>query len=116
MMRAPLNIMELSEIAWRRSSRPTMSSVIDWRVGMSNALISPMVNARQMISHTWIMCSSVSTARIADWIIAALWVISRNFRRSTRSATIPPNGVMKNTGMVEQNDTMPSSSLECVRS
>ncbi len=114
--RAALNIIELSEIAWRRSARPTMSSVIDWRVGTSKALISPMVSARQMISHTCTRCISVSTASTAACSIAALCVTSRNLRRSTRSATMPPNGVMKNTGTVEQNDTTPSSSLECVRS
>ncbi len=83
---------------------------------MSKELMSPIDTARQMISHTWIRCRSVRTARVAAWIIAALWVNRRNLRRSTRSATMPPNGVMKNTGTVEQNDTTPSKSLECVMS
>ena len=109
MMRAMLNIIELSEIAWRRSSRPTMSSVMDWRDGMSKELIRPMVSARQMISQTCTVPVSVSTARTAACSIAALCVKSRNFRRSTRSATMPPNGVMRNTGTVEQNDVTPSS-------
>ncbi len=50
--RARLNIIEFSAMAWRRSSRPTMSKVIAWRVGTSTELISPIPKASTITSHT----------------------------------------------------------------
>ena len=53
--RARLNIMELSEMAWRKSSRPTISTVMPWRIGTSKALIRPWNKARHTTIQTWIM-------------------------------------------------------------
>ncbi len=50
--RAPLNIEELSAIAFNKSSRPTISIRKDCRAGTSNAFTVPSSVARQIISHT----------------------------------------------------------------
>jgi hypothetical protein len=40
-MRAPLNMPELSAMALVRSALPTISTMNDWRVGMSTVLATP---------------------------------------------------------------------------
>ena len=114
--RARLNIIELSAMAWRKSSRPTMSSVIAWRDGMSNALMRPRPNASTMISHTCTMPVERQHRRAgspAPSTSSASMISIR--RRSTRSAIMPPNGAMKNTVTCAQNDVSPSRNGECVR-
>ena len=50
--RAPLNIDELSAIAFIRSPRPTISAMNAWRAGMSNALTIPTSAAdREHVPH-----------------------------------------------------------------
>ena len=46
-VRVKLNIIALKAIAWRRSSRPTMSTVKDCRVGTSIAVMMPSAKAQQ---------------------------------------------------------------------
>ena len=46
MIRAPLNIAELRATALAMSSRPTISTVNAWRVGMSTTLVRPPSSAK----------------------------------------------------------------------
>jgi hypothetical protein len=40
--RAPLKAVELSAMALGKSSRPTISTFIDWRIGISKAFTAPI--------------------------------------------------------------------------
>ena len=50
MIRAPLNIAELSATALPMSSRPTISTANAWRTGMSIEFTVPMTSARMISS------------------------------------------------------------------
>ncbi len=102
-------------MAWRKSSRPTMSSVIAWRDGISKALMKPSPKARTMISHTCTTWASVSTASNMACAIDRLCVQISMRLRSTRSAITPPNDAMKNTVTWAQNEVSPSRNGEWVR-
>src|SRR5258708_10631408 len=105
--RAPLNIEEFSAIAFIRSSRPTMSTRKDWRPGISNAFTTPSRAASTKICGTEIRCIRVSVARMRARIIDAVWVAMTIRCRLTRSATMPPMGANKNTGIWLANPTAP---------
>ena len=51
-VRVKLNIIALKAIAWRKSSRPTMSTVKDCRVGTSIAVMMPSASASTMMIGT----------------------------------------------------------------
>ena len=52
MIRAPLKMAALSAMALATSSRPTISTVKAWRVGMSTALVTPRSRASTRICQT----------------------------------------------------------------
>ena len=64
MIRAPLNIAELSATALPMSSRPTISTANDWRTGMSTAFAQPRSRASRMMIGTVTRPVYVRTARM----------------------------------------------------
>ena len=77
--RAPLTIDEFSAIALTRSSAPTISTMNDWRAGISNALTTPSSEASTKTCQIWMARSIVSAARIAASTIApSAWRAARD--------------------------------------
>ena len=66
-VRVKLNSIALKAIAWRRSSRPTMSTVKDCRVGTSIAVMMPSASANMMMIGTLMKPVNIITVRIAAW-------------------------------------------------
>ena len=97
--------MALKAIAWRKSSRPTMSTVKDWRAGVSTAVMMPSTSASTMMVLISILPVSVSTVRIAACIMQSARVTMKTERRSWRSAIMPAKGVMKKIGACETKET-----------
>src|SRR6185312_5077915 len=113
--RARLNIMEFSEMAWRKSSLPTICTVMAWRMGTSKALMNPWNSASATICQTWIKWVSVRIASAADCRQASDWVMNNSRRLSKRSAMAPPNAEKKNTGTEAAKEVTPKISGEWVR-
>ena len=113
-MRAPVTIDELRAMALTMSSRPTICVMNDWRAGMSKALATPRQQARTSTCPTRTVPVRVSVARTNASTIMVHWVASITRCRRTRSATRPPTGASRNTGIWPQNPTSPSSTVEPV--
>ena len=104
-MRAILNIIELSEMAWRRSSLPTISIVIGLAVRHIERVDAALKQReRDDFPDADSPGESSSTASAADPIIASAWVTNaapggdRNGRRSCRQGLkrkIPAPGRQK---------------------
>ena len=88
-------------MAFIKSSLPTISTRNDCRPGMSNAFTTPSSAASTKISHTrWSMaCVRVSAASTNASSIDAICVPITTCLRLVRSATIPPIGATRNTGI-----------------
>jgi hypothetical protein len=114
-LRAALKIEELSAIAFSKSSRPTISTVNDWRAGASKALATPSRKASTNTCQTCTRPVSVSRARIAASTIAATWVASSSRRLETRSTTVPAGSESSSTGAELAAAARPSSAGESVR-
>ena len=71
------------------SSRPTISTTNDWRMGMSNALTMPSRNASTMTCQTWTWPISTSSPRTSASTHAAVWVTIRPWRLGSASAATP---------------------------
>ena len=113
-MRAPLNMEEFSAIAFIRSSLPTMSTRNACRAGMSNAFTTPSSVASTRMCHTCTFPVSVNAARRNASTMEAVWVPITIRCRSWRSATVPPSGATRKTGIWLANPTVPRSSAEPV--
>ena len=59
-------------MAFRRSSRPTISAMNDWRPGMSRALTTPMATARAATCQYWTVRVHASTARVKAGAMSAI--------------------------------------------
>jgi hypothetical protein len=115
MIRAPLKIDEFSAMAFGRSSRPTISTTNDWRAGMSNAFTTPSAAPNANRCGTRMRPVSVSAARANASAIAVVWVARRIRWRLRRSATAPPIGARRNTGICVAKLSRPRSTEEPVR-
>ena len=115
MIRAPLNMVEFNAMAFIRSSLPTMSTKKDCRAGMSNAFTTPSSAASTKICHTLMTPVRVSVAKIRARIIDEIWVPITIRWRLNRSATMPPSGATRNTGIWLANPVVPSNNAEPVR-
>ncbi len=80
MMRAPLNIALLSEIAFIKSSRLAISTTNDCRAGMSKAMATPPKSPSTMISHGRMIFAPTRPAMTKERIIIAIWVQMRTER------------------------------------
>ncbi len=67
-----------------------------------------------MISQTWIRLVSVRNARMNARIIELTWVAITTRWRFQRSATIPPIGATRNTGIWLAKPTVPNNSVDPV--
>ena len=80
--RERLNCIELSAIAFVRSSRPTRFRKSDWCEGVVNALATPLTMATAATRGTEAKCHPVAAARVSAQAICTDWVASRIRRRS----------------------------------
>src|ERR1022692_1161093 len=97
--REALNIEEFRAMALIRSSRPTISTKNDCRAGISKAFTTPSSADRTKICQTCTPPVSVRTAKMNASSMAEIWVpITTRWRRK-RSATMPPSGDIRNTGI-----------------
>ena len=113
MIRAPLNIAELSATALPMSSRPTISTANDWRTGMSTAFAQPRSRAsRMMIGTVTRPVRSGSRGSIARLIITTWTTISVG-RFGSVSASTPANSPNTMTGTNWAAATTPSQSGSC---
>ena len=97
-IRAPLKIAELRATALATSSRPTISTVNAWRVGMSTALVMPRIVASTRICHTWTVSVTTSANRMNASVIWTAWVTISVWRLGSASAIRPPNSPSRSTG------------------
>ena len=101
-------------MAFIKSSLPTMSTRNDCRPGISNAFTTPSSAASTNMCHTrtvWVRVSAASTNASS---IDATCVPMTTCLRLLRSATIPPRGANKNTGIWLANPTAPNFNPEPV--
>ena len=87
--RAALNIEEFRAMALTRSSLPTISTMKDWRVGMSKALTTPSREASAITFQTAIVCVQYRIASANACSMESVWVSTTMRRLSLRSATTP---------------------------
>ena len=113
--RARLNMIELSATALCRSSRPTISTVKDWRVGTSMAFSRPNIRASAATCQISTTPVKVSVASVSACSRKPPCVNSSSVRRSIRSAIVPPRAEKKNTGPCWRKPMNPSASGEPVR-
>ena len=113
--RAPLNIEELSAIAFSKSSRPTISIRNDCRAGTSNAFTVPSSVASAIISQTRMRPVSVSAARVNASSIEAVCVAITTRRRGHRSAASPASGDSRKMGIWLTKPSTPRSTDDPVR-
>ena len=112
MMRAPLNIIELTAMAFGKSSRPTISTTNACRAGPSKALITPVTAASSTICHTCTIPVKVSAARMNASTMDAACVMTSRLRLFTRSTTTPPHGEISSDGIAAANPTTPNINSE----
>jgi hypothetical protein len=99
MIRALLNIAELSATALPMSSRPTISTTKDWRTGMSKALAVPIARAMTRSSGNDSIFAMATNASAIERHIFAAWVTSSVRRFGRESARTPANRPSTRTGM-----------------
>ena len=87
---APVNTIDWSENAFKRSSCGTSSGTSAARVGWSKLRAAPWRKASTTTIQTATTWSRVSTPRRAANPMQRVWVVSSRRRLSTRSATAPP--------------------------
>ena len=98
MIRAPLKIAELSATAFATSSRPTISTVNAWRVGMSTAFVMPSSDASTRMCQTCTVSVTTRPNRTKASVIWTAWVTISVCRLGRASAMIPPNSPRTSTG------------------
>ena len=114
MTRAPFTIELLSEIAFIKSSRLVISTVNDWRAGMSNPIEIPFSAATIMMNGVVAKPNHTPAASKNAQIIWAAWVATRIERFGYRSASAPPQMDESIIGADPTADTTPSRSFEFV--
>ncbi len=107
--REALNIDEFKAMALIKSSRPTISTKNDCRAGMSNELTIPSSADKTKMCHTCTVPVRVMAASANASSMEAVCVAITTRRRGNRSATMPPNGDIRNTGIWLEKLTKPSS-------
>ena len=112
MTRERLNCIELSEIAFIRSSRPTRSRKRDWCDGIVNAFATPFTIATAATSGTDTNPKPTAAARKKAHTIWRDCVAIRSFRRLARSAATPASGARRSVGIEPANPTRPRTSAE----
>ncbi len=99
MRRVPFISIEFNAMALGRSSRLSRSwTKMDWRVGVSKALHTPLKSASPASSAMVIRCNPESVARTADCSAIRLSTVISILRRFTRSPSTPANGARKRCG------------------
>ena len=106
--RDALNIEEFRAMAFIRSLRPTISTMKDWRAGISNAFTTPSSAASTKMCQIRTAPLSTNAASTKASSIAEVCVAITTRRRLYRSATIPATGENTNEGICEQNPIAPS--------
>src|SRR6266545_5996683 len=114
--RAALNEAEFSPTAFGRSSRPTISTTNDWRVGASNAVPTPNRKASAKTCHTVATCVTASRPRASDTRLRPSWVSASTRRFGNLSAIRPAYGESSSAGRNCRPVTMPSAVPEPVSS
>jgi hypothetical protein len=114
-VRAALKIEALRAIALSRSSRPTISTVNDWRTGASKAFTTPSRPASTNTCHTCTSPVRVSSARMAARSMATTWVMISSLCLGSRSASVPAMSEKSSTGSELAAATRPSNAGESVR-
>jgi len=109
MTAAPLNTDEFSAIAFVRSRLPTISTVKDWRVGMSNMVTQPVVTAARITIQYCAWPLALTANRANDGTMNADCVASKTRCLGKRSATTPPNWLPTSTGVNWAASTSPTS-------
>jgi len=102
-------------MAFERSAEcSTISTMKDWRAGMSKALTTPcsMLSPRTSAMLMWWV--SVSTASVSDWSIAIVCVQTSTEWRLMRSTITPASGASRKVGICPTNPTVPSMSDDWV--
>ena len=108
MVRAALKMVELSPMALDRSLLPsTISTIKDWRAGMSMALAAPNNVASTITCHTWTAPVQVNAARIKAWTIMIVWAMTMIERLEKRSASEPPHSDSGTSGSTATKLTRP---------
>ena len=88
--RAELNMAELSEMAFSRSSLLVIWMMSDCRAGISNALMQPNITAKAITCQTCTRPEIVSSASPSAWSSESVCVRMTSFQREYRSEASPP--------------------------
>jgi hypothetical protein len=108
-IRARLKPLELRAIASWRSSRPTSSTMSDWRAGISKALNSPP-HAERATSHPMVMCPDQVNAQRSDASTRRSdWATFTTRSLSARSTTTPAWREKRMTGTEAVAATSPTT-------
>src|SRR5437870_2254427 len=103
-------------IASRTRAMPAMSPMNAWVEGKSRALTMPSRVARTNTCHKAMTRVWTRIAKTKARIIAEVWVATRTFRRSQRSAKTPIQGPRKNVGRNASIAAMPNAVPEWLSS
>jgi hypothetical protein len=113
MRRVPFISSELSATALGRSSRLSRSCTkIDWRVGISNALQTPEMNAMTASVGMVTRFSPETSASTSDTTDIIDRTVISSLRRFTRSPRTPASGVRKRCGALARNPMRPVNQVE----
>ena len=107
--REALNMEELRAMAFMRSDFATRPTMNDWRAGISKEFTTPSNDASTKMCQTRTAPESVSAASAKASSMDAVCVAMTRRWRLWRSATTPPTGASRNTGICAQNPAAPSS-------
>ena len=113
-MRAVLNMLELSAIAFGSSSRPTSCIVRFWRAGRSKTTARPVSIAIAYTCHVCTFPIRVTAASSAEKTSCADCVTITVRRLSNRSATTPAKRPKSVNGPKRASDSTPTAIGECV--
>src|ERR1035441_5091719 len=103
--RDALNMEELSAMAFIRSRLPTISTMKDWRAGISKEFAVPSRAERTKMCQMRTDPESVSAASTKASNMEAVCVAMTMWRRLYRSATMPPTADKRKTGICPANPT-----------
>ena len=112
--RDALNMEEFSAMAFIRSALPTISTMNDWRAGMSKALTTPSSAERTKICQIRTVPVSVTAASASANSMDSVWVAITSRWRLYRSAAMPPSVENRKMGIWLQKLMPPSRTIEPV--
>ncbi len=105
---------EFRVTALRNRSRPTISGMNDWRVGLSNTFTNPRPAASTNTIQMRMVPVPTRMPKVSASSPASVWVMNMTRRLLRRSASRPPHGPNRNIGPKRAAVVSPSTVPELV--